>query len=145
MFRNLPISKAQKESLFYDFVERSMKTNPITIPAHRYATRVTDKLSVVATSIPPPLLAPVQVASAALAAHDQGTQTNIVTQTQASSSNAPIPDWQDLVIRDPDYSKQAYKDYLMINKSMRERTANKKIKSLYTQDILAEKLIEMEI
>ena len=52
MFQNLPISKAQKESLLLDFVERSMKTNPITIPAHRYATRVTDKLSVVATSIP---------------------------------------------------------------------------------------------
>jgi hypothetical protein len=157
MFQNLPISKAQKESLLLDFVERSMKTNPITIPAHRYANRVTDKISVVPsttraiitqgtqTNIVTQILAPVQVASAALAAHVQGTQTNIVTQTQASSSNAPIPDWQDLVIRDPDYSKQAYKDYLMINKSMRERTANKKIKSLYTQDILAEKLIEMEI
>ena len=52
MFQNLPISKAQKESLLLDFVEKSVKTNPITFPAHTYATRVTDKLSVVATSIP---------------------------------------------------------------------------------------------
>ena len=47
MFQNLPISKAQKESLLLDFVERSMKTNPITFPAHRYATRTTDHLLVV--------------------------------------------------------------------------------------------------
>ena len=75
MFQNLPISKAQKESLLLDFVERSMKTNPITIPAHRYATRVTDKLSVVATSTPPHPPSPVQVADAALAVRDQGNQT----------------------------------------------------------------------
>lgn len=75
MFQNLPISKAQKEALLLDFVERSMKTNPITIPAHRYATRVTDKLSVVATSTPPHPPTPVQVADAALAVRDQGNQT----------------------------------------------------------------------
>ena len=43
-----------------------MKTNPITFPAHRYATRVTDKLSVVATSIPAQSNTPVQAADAAL-------------------------------------------------------------------------------
>ena len=43
-----------------------MKTNPITFPAHRYATRVTDKISVVPSITPPHPPTPVQVASAAL-------------------------------------------------------------------------------
>ena len=163
-----------------------MKTNPITIPAHRYATRVTDKLSVVpSTTRTVDTQTPQFAAAAALAAHDQATQTNpgnvppiyrvvdanIATQepqwlqnaqdqlaltpqppqqskgksvmsrmmdvlpqiprsplkmrhksqtqsplplrltdkTQASSSNAPLTDWQDLVIRDPEYSKLTYR------------------------------------
>ena len=53
MFENLPLSKAQKESLLIDFVERSMKTKPKTIPPHRYATRVTDHLSVVPSTTRP--------------------------------------------------------------------------------------------
>jgi hypothetical protein len=189
MFQNLPISKAKKESLLYDFVERSMKTNPITFPAHRYATRTPEHLLVVpSTTRTVDTQTPQFAAAAALAAHDQATQTNpgnvppiysvvdpnIATQepqwlqnaqdhlaltpqppqppqqskgksvmsrmmdvlpqiprsplkmrhksqtqsplplrltdkTQASSSNAPLTDWQDLVIRDPEYSKLTYR------------------------------------
>ena len=65
-----------------------MKTNPITFPAHRYATRVTDKLSVVATSIPAQPNTPVQVASAAVAQ----TPSTLVgsPQTPTFSSLFPI-------------------------------------------------------
>jgi hypothetical protein len=89
MFQNLPISKAQKESLLLDFVERSMKTKPITIPAHRYATRVTDKLSVVATSTPPHPTTPVQVASAALSVRMRGLIGSRRVPSSSTSDDAP--------------------------------------------------------
>ena len=194
MFQNLPISKAQKESLLLDFVERSMKTNPITIPAHRYATRVTDKISVVPSTTPPTPHTPVQVTnivtqepqwlqnaqdklaltprppqqskgksvmsrvmgvlpqiprSPLKMRHKSQTQSplplRLTDKTQASSSNAPLTDWQDFVIRDPEYSKLTYRQYLTDIHNMSERTANKLITKLYNQDKLAEKLIEIEI
>ena len=98
MFQNLPISKAQKESLLLDFVERSMKTNPITIPPRRYATRVTDKILVVPSTTPPHPTTPVQVASAAVAQ----TPSTLVASPQTPTFSSLFP------IMRPSFSPSTY-------------------------------------
>jgi len=94
MFENLPLSKAQKESLLIDFVERSMKTKPITIPPHRYATRVTDHLSVVPSTTRPIATQtnnPFQsLAQAALASAAQGS-SSASGNGNGSQSSGPGP------------------------------------------------------
>ena len=65
MFQNLPVSQAQKEALLSEFVERSMKTKPITIPAHQYGTRTTDHLSLVPTATRPTPATQTEIANAA--------------------------------------------------------------------------------
>eukprot|EP00966_Prymnesium_polylepis_P105759 2449451-Prymnesium_polylepis.2 len=53
-----------------------MKTKPITIPAHRYANRTTDHLSVVPSTTRPVALRTTQFSAVALAVRDQANQTN---------------------------------------------------------------------
>ena len=100
MFQNLPLSKAQKESLLIDFVERSMKTEPITIPPHRFATRVTDHLSVVplttrpiATQTHNPFQLAAQAARAAQASSSSDSDNSNGNGSQ--SSGAPVVNLMD--------------------------------------------------
>lgn len=51
MFQNLKLPATQKESLIEDFILRSQKQRPITVPARVYATLSADKVNALVTQV----------------------------------------------------------------------------------------------
>ena len=90
MFENLPVSQARKEALLSEFVERSMKTKPITIPAHQYGTRTTDHLSLVPTATRPTPATQTEIANAATQTINSpaGSVTGSVTNLSSAGSHS---------------------------------------------------------